>query len=709
MDKKIFLIATLFIFGILMSSVFAVGLPAVKPESVSEESMRYFEIRSSMSEEDCNETYFENTYYNRWNMVSVPIDDSIYASAGMFPGHSGVYAYAPLSGDYYNTLTSYPSEGYFVLYNFATSIDVSSRSSSIANFTFGYCGTPITEKCYNVVNGWNLIGSIYEPVSLDDITLSSGILSDPQAYWYDPVSRTYQASSVIEPGKAYWVLVSNVTNSSALCLGSETTSCEDCGEGYELIELDESFETENYRVVLNDILVSGSCDDPTDHPVSITVYNRAFTSVIDHTIICPGEYELLGPSNELNISVCKTVYGVELFQRWACMKVEENLYGVCPVLDERVTVRISNLNTTLDWTGREGNRQRVGSEIVEIRNIYETLGYASPCGACPVLDKSVQIKITNEDNSSTTWTGREGDSQTFAETEIEVLDISISIGPAEPCDTEEICLEDITVTHPEKYSAIFEIIDDTTGSIFIQDKMDIGESYTHSLFDFNFTLTELAPGVTLTAKWAKFNIGGEEVVLSIGEETSLEPGISLRLVDLGLPKDTETYDFNGGMIFSILDNTTREVLYQDVATEGEDYTWSGPSGDLSFTLNKVAIGTTLSAKWAKIQVTPYMWYIKSIGEEIDMSYGASVPYILKVDDIDMATGDNERAVLHLTSATDDKRLTLATGESVVFDGKTIEVLEIGIGHTLTAKWAKLRITEPGTAPVEVVLDIGECY
>ena len=83
-------------------------------------------------------------------------------------------------------------------------------------------------------------------------------------------------------------------------------------------------------------------------------------------------------------------------------------------------------------------------------------------------------------------------------------------------------------------------------------------------------------------------------------------------------------------------------------------------------------------------------------------------YYLRLDDLDMHSGDNERAVLHLTSPTEEKRLTLAVGESTTFDGKTIEVLETAIGYTWSAQWVRLRITEAGI-PTEVIINLGECY
>ena len=59
--------------------------------------------------------------------------------------------------------------------------------------------------------------------------------------------------------------------------------------------------------------------------------------------------------------------------------------------------------------------------------------------------------------------------------------------------------------------------------------------------------------------------------------------------------------------------------------------------------------------------TSSIWFL-NIGEESDfISHG--MPYNIRVDDLDMYSWDNEKAVLHLTSPTEEKRLTLAVGES----------------------------------------------
>ena len=63
-------------------------------------------------------------------------------------------------------------------------------------------GVPITLDTIDVAPGWNLIGSISNPVPVSSIASLPGGLVTSTFFGYD---ASYKASDTIRPGKAYWV------------------------------------------------------------------------------------------------------------------------------------------------------------------------------------------------------------------------------------------------------------------------------------------------------------------------------------------------------------------------------------------------------------------------------------------------------------------------------------------------------------------------
>jgi hypothetical protein len=71
--------------------------------------------------------------------------------------------------------------------------------------TLDISGLPVDLDTIDVVEGWNIIGSISTPVS------TSAIVTDPPGIvisGYFEFSGHYAASDVIRPGQAYWVKTS---------------------------------------------------------------------------------------------------------------------------------------------------------------------------------------------------------------------------------------------------------------------------------------------------------------------------------------------------------------------------------------------------------------------------------------------------------------------------------------------------------------------
>jgi uncharacterized protein (TIGR02145 family) len=70
-----------------------------------------------------------------------------------------------------------------------------------------------------VSNGWNMIGSISEPIPVSSIQSNPGGMITSEFFGFD---NTYVSATTIEPGKAYWV---KVNRNGSLILGASSSSC----------------------------------------------------------------------------------------------------------------------------------------------------------------------------------------------------------------------------------------------------------------------------------------------------------------------------------------------------------------------------------------------------------------------------------------------------------------------------------------------------
>jgi hypothetical protein len=74
-----------------------------------------------------------------------------------------------------------------------------------ASGTSAITGMPLEADTINVKAGWNLIGSISVQVPVDAVTpINTNISSSFYGY-----ENGYATASTIDPGKSYWVKVSN--------------------------------------------------------------------------------------------------------------------------------------------------------------------------------------------------------------------------------------------------------------------------------------------------------------------------------------------------------------------------------------------------------------------------------------------------------------------------------------------------------------------
>jgi phosphatidylserine/phosphatidylglycerophosphate/cardiolipin synthase-like enzyme len=122
-----------------------------------------------------------------WNMVSLPVSVPDGRRSVVFPtATSEGFAYET---GYKQKDTLTMRKGYW--------LKSPSRIDTIS-------GTPVASDTIPVMQRWNLIGSITEPVLASSITASPGTI---QSVFYD-YNGVYDTADTIQPGKAYWVKVS---------------------------------------------------------------------------------------------------------------------------------------------------------------------------------------------------------------------------------------------------------------------------------------------------------------------------------------------------------------------------------------------------------------------------------------------------------------------------------------------------------------------
>jgi hypothetical protein len=134
-----------------------------------------------------------------WNMSSVPVIVSDFQTTSLFPGvTTNVFAY--LNGSYAAQSTLANGLGYWVKYG----------SASMVSMT----GATISSDTFDVALGWNLVGSISNPVLVSSIaSIPGGLVTSP----FFEYNLSYTSADTIQPGKAYWV---KTTGSGKLILSS---------------------------------------------------------------------------------------------------------------------------------------------------------------------------------------------------------------------------------------------------------------------------------------------------------------------------------------------------------------------------------------------------------------------------------------------------------------------------------------------------------
>lgn len=143
---------------------------------------------------------------NSWNLVSVPLSVNEHSKDSIFSTSvSNAFAYNPGSG-YSKPDTLKNTVGYWLKFQSEEEVEIT--------------GLAIQYDDIDVVEGWNLIGSITDSVFISNITTNPEgiIISDFYGY-----SDRYYVTDVIQPAKGYWV---KINQSGKLILYSPTTKKE---------------------------------------------------------------------------------------------------------------------------------------------------------------------------------------------------------------------------------------------------------------------------------------------------------------------------------------------------------------------------------------------------------------------------------------------------------------------------------------------------
>lgn len=125
-----------------------------------------------------------------WNILSLPVTVLDRRKIAVFPTSTSV-AYAYTTSGYVARDTLSYGVGYWLRYPAIQSLSVS--------------GSPRYRDTINVVQGWNMIGSISNPVPVANvIQIPTGIVASP---YYGYSSTGYSPAATITPMRGYWVKV----------------------------------------------------------------------------------------------------------------------------------------------------------------------------------------------------------------------------------------------------------------------------------------------------------------------------------------------------------------------------------------------------------------------------------------------------------------------------------------------------------------------
>jgi uncharacterized protein (TIGR02145 family) len=196
-----------------------------------------------------------------WNLISLPLKVDNGAKSILFQdATSDAFIY---QGSYVAKDTLAPGEGFWLKYDNPNIVSI--------------IGEYIYLDTIDVREGWNIIGSLSMPITLDNITTIPplNIVSDFFSYTSE---QGYQSSDTIKPGVGYWVKVSEV--------GKIVLS----GPYNNAPSQPSNPSPANYAIDTDtSITLSWSCSDPNDDPLTYDIYFGVDNPPSNHIITNHGD------------------------------------------------------------------------------------------------------------------------------------------------------------------------------------------------------------------------------------------------------------------------------------------------------------------------------------------------------------------------------------------------------------------------------------
>jgi len=142
------------------------------------------------------ESPFDIHMYPGWNMVSLPLVPSAMESTpdNVYPDASYVYGFDTATNNWVEAENIVPGVGYMVLVT--TEVD------------YTLWGQPVNDYTFDIIRGWNLIGTVYDEADFSSPTSSppGAVMGSPEhTYYYNVLGGGYDSGDVLEPGKGYFV------------------------------------------------------------------------------------------------------------------------------------------------------------------------------------------------------------------------------------------------------------------------------------------------------------------------------------------------------------------------------------------------------------------------------------------------------------------------------------------------------------------------
>jgi hypothetical protein len=164
------------------SAFFSVNMKTQDSLVITDEVVTQFQIVYSAG------TAVSFTAQAGWNILSLPVTVADRRKTVVFPGAaSGAFAYGP-SG-YINRDTLEYGAGYWLKYSTTQGLSLS--------------GGAITTDTIDVVQGWNIIGSVSTPVPVSSIIQIPGGIVASSYYGYG--ISGYSSATSIDPMRGYWI------------------------------------------------------------------------------------------------------------------------------------------------------------------------------------------------------------------------------------------------------------------------------------------------------------------------------------------------------------------------------------------------------------------------------------------------------------------------------------------------------------------------